>query len=182
MVAGPAYDVIWAWRPGNPWLDSHQMSINGKRDGFTVADLHDVGALAGLKRGRAEAILADITDVVADWRRLPRTSASTSRSPSRSPAPIAWLLRRVDLAPAAQPERLEPRWQDPRTGSRSESVSSEGDLSRGDNRDQSSASFKSILRRDRYPHKSHDLPPSLLAALSRFATRSAALPMYRTTQ
>ena len=28
----PAYDVIWAWKPGNPWLDCHQMSINGKRD------------------------------------------------------------------------------------------------------------------------------------------------------
>src|ERR1039458_7820371 len=35
----PAYDMIWAWKPGNPWLDSHQMSINGKRDRFTVADL-----------------------------------------------------------------------------------------------------------------------------------------------
>ena len=54
----PAYDVIWAWKPGNPWLDSHQMSINGKRDGFTVADLRAVARLAGLTRGRAEAILA----------------------------------------------------------------------------------------------------------------------------
>jgi serine/threonine-protein kinase HipA len=63
----PAYDVIWAWQPGNPWLDSHQMSINGKRDGFTVADLRKVGAVAGLKRGRAEAILAEITAVVAGW-------------------------------------------------------------------------------------------------------------------
>ena len=35
----PAYDVIWAWKPGNRWLDSHQMSIDGKRDRFTVADL-----------------------------------------------------------------------------------------------------------------------------------------------
>ena len=41
----PAYDVIWAWRPGNPWLDSQQMSINGKRDGFTVADLREVAVL-----------------------------------------------------------------------------------------------------------------------------------------
>lgn len=63
----PAYDVIWAWKPGNPWLDSHQMSINGKRNGFTVADLRDVAALAGLKRGRAQAILAEVTAVVAGW-------------------------------------------------------------------------------------------------------------------
>jgi serine/threonine-protein kinase HipA len=66
----PAYDVIWAWKPGNPWLDSHQMSINGKRDGFTVADLRAVAAVGGLKRGRAEAILAEVVEVVAGWAEI----------------------------------------------------------------------------------------------------------------
>jgi len=64
----PAYDVIWAWKPGNPWLDSHQMSINGKRDRFTVADLRATAAVAGLPRGRAEAILAEVGEVVVGWR------------------------------------------------------------------------------------------------------------------
>lgn len=64
----PAYDVTWAWKPGNPWLDSHQMSINGKRDGFSVADLRAVAEVAGLKRGRAEVILAEVSAVVASWR------------------------------------------------------------------------------------------------------------------
>jgi serine/threonine-protein kinase HipA len=63
----PAYDVIWAWKPGNPWLDSHQMSINGKRDGFTVNDLREIEAVAGLKRRRAEAILSDVTAAVSEW-------------------------------------------------------------------------------------------------------------------
>jgi serine/threonine-protein kinase HipA len=66
----PAYDVIWAWKPGNPWLDSHQMSINGKRTGFTVADLRDVAAVAGLTRGRAEAILLEVAAVVSGWREV----------------------------------------------------------------------------------------------------------------
>jgi serine/threonine-protein kinase HipA len=66
----PAYDVIWAWKPGNPWLDSHQLSINGKRDGFTVADLRAVAAVGGLRRGRAEAILAEVVKVVAGWREI----------------------------------------------------------------------------------------------------------------
>jgi len=66
----PAYDVIWAWKPGNPWLDSHQMSIDGKRDGFSVADLRAVARVAGLARGRAEAILAQVTEVVAGWPRV----------------------------------------------------------------------------------------------------------------
>jgi serine/threonine-protein kinase HipA len=66
----PAYDVIWAWKPGNPWLESHQMSINGKRTEFTVADLRDVAAVAGLKRGRAEVILAEVATVVSGWREV----------------------------------------------------------------------------------------------------------------
>lgn len=63
----PAYDVVWAWSPGNPWLDSHQMTVNGKRDGFTVADISAVAEVAGLPRGRARRILAEVGDVVASW-------------------------------------------------------------------------------------------------------------------
>ncbi|HTU78888.1 MAG TPA: type II toxin-antitoxin system HipA family toxin [Solirubrobacteraceae bacterium] len=71
----PAYDVTWAWRPGNPWLDSHQMLINGKRDGFTVADLRAVARIAGLKRGRAETILGEVYDAVSRW---PQIAAETA--------------------------------------------------------------------------------------------------------
>jgi serine/threonine-protein kinase HipA len=63
----PAYDLTWAYRPGNVWLDSHQMTINGKRDGITRADLRRVAELAGLKRGRADAILAEVVDAVRAW-------------------------------------------------------------------------------------------------------------------
>jgi len=66
----PAYDVIWAWKPGNPWLGSHQMSVNGKRDGFSVADLRAVAAVASLPRGRAETILAEVGEAVAGWPRV----------------------------------------------------------------------------------------------------------------
>jgi serine/threonine-protein kinase HipA len=63
----PAYDLTWAFSPGNRWLDTHQMSINGKRDGFTLADLRAVAQHAGLPRGRAERILGAIAEVVAGW-------------------------------------------------------------------------------------------------------------------
>ncbi len=36
----PAYDVIWARKPGNPWLDSHQMSIDGKRGWSRLSPCH----------------------------------------------------------------------------------------------------------------------------------------------
>ncbi|MPM86801.1 hypothetical protein SDC9_133893 [bioreactor metagenome] len=34
----PAYDMAWAYKPGAKWTGQHQMSINGKRDGFTAED------------------------------------------------------------------------------------------------------------------------------------------------
>ena len=63
----PAFDVTFAREPGNRWLDSHQMTVNGKRDGFTVQDLREVAEVAGMKRGRAEAILAEVRDAVSRW-------------------------------------------------------------------------------------------------------------------
>ncbi|HWF33311.1 MAG TPA: type II toxin-antitoxin system HipA family toxin [Solirubrobacteraceae bacterium] len=63
----PAYDVTWAWKPGNPWLDSHQMTINGKRDGFTAFDLREVARVAGLKQGRSRTIFAEVSEAVRGW-------------------------------------------------------------------------------------------------------------------
>jgi serine/threonine-protein kinase HipA len=34
----PAYDMAWAYKPGSKWTGQHQMSINGKRNGFTTED------------------------------------------------------------------------------------------------------------------------------------------------
>lgn len=64
----PAFDVTFAWEPGNRWLNSHQMTVNGKRDGFTVKDVREIGAVAGMKRGRPEAILGEVREAVARWQ------------------------------------------------------------------------------------------------------------------
>ena len=63
----PAFDLTFAWEPGNRWLDSHQMTVNGRRDGFTTGDLRQVARAAGMKRGRSDAILAEVTAAVARW-------------------------------------------------------------------------------------------------------------------
>ncbi len=66
----PAYDLTWAWQPGNLWLDSHQMTINGKRDGFDIGDLREVARVGGLKQRRTEAILAQVVEAVAGWSEI----------------------------------------------------------------------------------------------------------------
>ncbi len=66
----PAYDLTWSYRPGNRWLEAHQMTVNGKRDDFTADDLLAVARLAGLKRGRGDTILREVVDVVGEWPRV----------------------------------------------------------------------------------------------------------------
>ncbi|MBL7007684.1 MAG: type II toxin-antitoxin system HipA family toxin [Planctomycetes bacterium] len=63
----PAYDVIYSYQPAGAWTGSHQMSLNGKRDGFVPEDFVACGRTAGLKRGRAAAMLEEVTAVVARW-------------------------------------------------------------------------------------------------------------------
>lgn len=65
----PAFDVTHSYNPTGTWTSTHQMSINGKRDNFTLDDLRACARTAGLKRGRAEAIVREVTAVVAKWPR-----------------------------------------------------------------------------------------------------------------
>lgn len=63
----PAFDVTYSYNPDGVWTARHQMTMNGKRDAFTLDDFKACARTASLKRGRAEAILAEVQAVVARW-------------------------------------------------------------------------------------------------------------------
>jgi serine/threonine-protein kinase HipA len=63
----PAFDITWSYNPDGAWTAKHQMSMNGKRDGFTREDFRACAKTAGLKRGRAELILDEVTAAVLRW-------------------------------------------------------------------------------------------------------------------
>jgi serine/threonine-protein kinase HipA len=63
----PAFDLTYAFNPSGTWTARHQMSLNGKVDGFTVEDFRQVGRTASMKRGRAERILAEVQDAAREW-------------------------------------------------------------------------------------------------------------------
>ncbi|MGV1049407.1 MAG: type II toxin-antitoxin system HipA family toxin [Solirubrobacterales bacterium] len=75
----PAFDVVYAYNPRGRQTARHQMSINGKRDGFSVADLRAVAAMASMKRGQADEILAGVREAVAAWPRLAAAAAVDER-------------------------------------------------------------------------------------------------------
>lgn len=61
----PAFDVVWAFNPAGSWTNRHQMSINGKRDDFSRADLLQVARSYGIKD--APGIIEQAAAAVAQW-------------------------------------------------------------------------------------------------------------------
>jgi serine/threonine-protein kinase HipA len=63
----PAFDMTYAFNPSGAWTSSHQMTLNGKRDDFTMDDFRACAKSASMKRGRAEAIVGEVQEVVSRW-------------------------------------------------------------------------------------------------------------------
>lgn len=63
----PAYDLTFAYKPGNRWLSGHQMTIHGKSSGLTDADLIQAGRTMGLSGQKCRSILEKIVEVTRGW-------------------------------------------------------------------------------------------------------------------
>jgi serine/threonine-protein kinase HipA len=66
----PAFDVVWSYNSQGRWTNRHQMTVNGKRDGFVRADLLAVGKQFGIKG--VSGVLQEVADAVARWPTLAR--------------------------------------------------------------------------------------------------------------
>jgi serine/threonine-protein kinase HipA len=64
----PAYDLIYAYNPTGAWTHRHQMTLQGKRDHFTTADLLAAANAADLKPARAKAIFKQVHAAVSSWQ------------------------------------------------------------------------------------------------------------------
>jgi serine/threonine-protein kinase HipA len=61
----PAYDVTHAFNPEGEWTQRHQMSVNGRFEGITRADLHSVGEQFGVPGYRA--LVREVQAAVEAW-------------------------------------------------------------------------------------------------------------------
>jgi serine/threonine-protein kinase HipA len=64
----PAFDMTYSFNPAGAWTASHQMTMNGKQDDFTLDDFRACARAAAMKRGRAEAIVGEVREVVSRWQ------------------------------------------------------------------------------------------------------------------
>jgi len=63
----PAYDVTYAYNPDGLWTGAHQMTVNGKRDKLTRADLLAAAKTMGVKKGSAEEIITHVQTSLSRW-------------------------------------------------------------------------------------------------------------------
>ena len=64
----PAYDICYSYKPGGRWIGQHQLSLNGKQDGFTRLDLSTVGERMGIRR--CGEIIDEVSHAVSKWRSI----------------------------------------------------------------------------------------------------------------
>lgn len=63
----PAFDIAYSYKPGSPWVDSHQLSLMGKRDNFTREDLLEAARLISNFTKDAKQIIDQVTTTVSNW-------------------------------------------------------------------------------------------------------------------
>lgn len=56
----PAYDLTFSYRPDSIWVGQHQMTMNGKRSDFTLADFTAAGNAMRIKPRKAKEILEQV--------------------------------------------------------------------------------------------------------------------------
>ena len=81
----PAYDVTYAYNPLGAWTSTHQMSLNGKRDGFDRADLLAAAGNMSIPNRRAKPIIDSVGEAVGNWK----VFAEAAHVPERTAESIA---------------------------------------------------------------------------------------------
>ncbi len=64
----PAFDLAYSYKKDSPWVNAHQMSINGKRDNFSRDDLFAVSELIGNFKKESRQIFDKVLTVVQNWQ------------------------------------------------------------------------------------------------------------------
>ena len=63
----PAYDVTYSYNPDGAWTGTHQMTLNGKRDDFELADFRACASHIAMKKTRCEDIMDEVQAAVRKW-------------------------------------------------------------------------------------------------------------------
>lgn len=77
----PAYDITHAHNSQGKWTLNHQMSVNGKFDGITRADLHEVGDLHLVPR--YAGVIDEVLQAVDKWPDFAQSAGVSEKTTER---------------------------------------------------------------------------------------------------
>lgn len=64
----PAYDLAYSYKPGSPWVSSHWMKLNGKRDNFIRKDFYSLKKISPIfTKRKINHIIEEIIEHVSQW-------------------------------------------------------------------------------------------------------------------
>jgi serine/threonine-protein kinase HipA len=90
----PAFDLNYSYNPAGRWTNRHQMSLNGKQDGFHFDDFRQAAKRFQLFRGkRLDSLVEQIDSTLARW---PEFAARAGVEEKRITA-IAATFRRLEV-------------------------------------------------------------------------------------
>ncbi|MGL5089346.1 MAG: type II toxin-antitoxin system HipA family toxin [Aeromonas sobria] len=71
----PAYDLAYSYKPGSKWVNSHWMTLNGKRDDFVRADFLGLERISPLfNRSKIINVIDETIENVSRWQDLAQQS------------------------------------------------------------------------------------------------------------
>jgi serine/threonine-protein kinase HipA len=68
----PAYDINYAYDPGNKWISAHQLSVNGKRTEIKNEDIIEVAKQMNIKKQLE--IIEQVSDSVSRWKEFAKVA------------------------------------------------------------------------------------------------------------
>lgn len=67
----PAYDLAYSYKPKSKWVNSHWMSLNGKRDNFIREDFYSIQNLSPLfSKNKIDDVIDETIEHVSKWKIL----------------------------------------------------------------------------------------------------------------
>jgi serine/threonine-protein kinase HipA len=63
----PAFDLTFAYNPEGQFTGKHQMSLNGKREGFEENDLLAIARRFNISNTRARSMIEEVANGVSQW-------------------------------------------------------------------------------------------------------------------
>jgi serine/threonine-protein kinase HipA len=63
----PAFDITYSYNPAGDWTALHQMTINAKRERFTLEDFYECASVVRVAARTVDGILEEVCEAVSRW-------------------------------------------------------------------------------------------------------------------